>query len=169
MTDDALRRELIEGEVWESMPTGDEHADIVMRLALLLGAFVAANRLGKLRPKAGYWLSRDPDTLLGPDLSFVRADRLPGPREGGFYLGAPDLAIEVRSPSERPGEVRKNIDTYMRHGTPMLWYLDPASCTATVHRHEEESTTIDESGRLDGLDIIPGFECSLTEILFDPE
>src|SRR5438045_4127064 len=91
------RHELIKGELLTLPPPKFEHCRIAANLTIIVGYYVRANKLGVVCTEGGYKLESDPDTVLGPDVSFVVKDR--DARPEGYYLGPPDLAIEVRSPS----------------------------------------------------------------------
>ena len=66
--------------------------------------------------------------------SGVGTDRLPSRDARGFYRGAPDLAIEVRSPDEAPAEIHDKVGNYLAAGTPMVVVIDPAPREVSIHR-----------------------------------
>src|SRR5215510_7870763 len=105
LPDNGMRRELVRGEVIEVMPSGGQHGAIAVILALLLRLWTKRTNGGYVGVEAGYILAHDPDTVRGPDVSFVRAERIPtsGIPEGYWEL-APDLAAEVVSPHETAEE-----------------------------------------------------------------
>jgi hypothetical protein len=92
--------ELVRGELREMAPPGAEHGVVVARLAWRLVQYVQDKDLGVvLVGDVGFQLASDPDTVRGPDLAFVRKDRIPpGGIPRGYWPGAPDLAVEVISP-----------------------------------------------------------------------
>jgi Uma2 family endonuclease len=93
--------ELVQGELITMSPAGYNHGAVGMSLATLLFAYVRTNNLGCVTgPHTGFVLARDPDTVRAPDISFVRQDRIPTPRPVKYWDGAPDLAVEVLSPSD---------------------------------------------------------------------
>src|SRR5438874_5926949 len=85
--------------------------------------------------ETGFRLARDPDVVLGPDVAFVRADRLPPPDQRERFLElAPDLAVEIVSPTDRPGDVRAKVPAYLRHGVQLLWIIiEPRRQQVIVH------------------------------------
>jgi len=106
---DIGRCELIRGELRMMIPPGAEHGRIAMSLSLRIGNHVLARDLGTVyAAETGFRLTRGPDTVRAPDLGFVRAGRPPAPKRG-YYPGAPDLAVEVLSPDDRPGYVREKV------------------------------------------------------------
>src|SRR5438105_11513064 len=94
-------RELVRGEVIETMPPGGRHSTIAGELMRLLGNWVVETAGGYAGVEGGFVLARNPDILRAPDIYYVRADRIPsdGVPEA-FWTIVPDLAIEVISPSE---------------------------------------------------------------------
>ena len=100
---DIGRCELIRGELRMMIPPGFEHGRVTINVTAAVVSFVRARQLGVLHcAETGFVLARDPDTVRAPDLAFTCADRA-APPERGFVPSAPDLAVEVLSPDDRPG------------------------------------------------------------------
>jgi Uma2 family endonuclease len=156
-----LRCELVEGRLVEVSPVGPEHGRVVVQLGSLLHRHVQDRRLGMVGTEIGFKLASNPDTVRGPDLAFIRQDRLPS-RRRGFVDGPPDLAIEVLS----PGEMRGKIDEYLTRGVPLVVVVvDPDERTVTLHPRGASATML--SALDDVLDlslVIDGFRCRLEEI-----
>lgn len=115
---------------------------------------------------AGFRLASDPDTVRAPDIAFVRTERIPAggiPRRS-FWPGAPDLAVEVLSPSNRPGEMWRRIGDLLNAGTRLVWVIDPERRTALIIRPSGDTTPIGEDGVLDGEDVLPGFALPLRAV-----
>ena len=110
--DDSHRHELIKGELLTMPPPKSEHGRVTANLTMILGQHVKANRLGDVYTEAGYKLESDPDTVLGPDVSFVAQDRVDRVRMG-YYDGPPDLAVEVLSPGDRRGKVEHKLALWL--------------------------------------------------------
>lgn len=125
MPEDDFRYELVQGRLVRMSPVGLVHGKVTMALAMLLGAHVKAHNLGSVFPEVGFKLASNPDTVRGPDLAFVRRDRIPLPWPRGFYQGPPDLAVEVLSPDDRPSEISTKVDEYLTHGTRFVVVIDP--------------------------------------------
>jgi Uma2 family endonuclease len=86
-------QELVRGEVVETMPPGGQHGAIAVAVATLLRLWMQHTTGGYVGVEAGYILGQDPDTVRGPDVSYVRADRIPpGGIPESFWPLAPDLA-----------------------------------------------------------------------------
>jgi len=164
--DEDERYELVRGElrVMEPEP-GPAHGIVVTTLIVLLGAHVRERRLGVVFAPTAFQLARDPDTVRGPDVSFVRADRLPRDGMGAGYLElGPDLAVEVLSPSNKPGEMREKMDDYFTAGVRTVWIVDPRRRTVTVHAPGEAPRVLREGDALEGGDVVPGFRCAVAEL-----
>jgi Uma2 family endonuclease len=76
----------------------------------------------------------------------------------------PDLAIEVRSPSDRPDQIAKKLERYRRAGVPLVWWVDPERRTVAVYRHGQLVAEMHEEDELDGEAILPGFRLPVAEI-----
>jgi Uma2 family endonuclease len=165
LPDDDMRRELVRGELRVSEPPGWGHGTIAIRLAARLHAHVEANRLGFVTGEAGYVLERGPDTVRGPDVAFIRAERRPGPDvEHRYFEGAPDLAVEIVSPKDRASEVAETVDGYLARGTRLVWVIYPPARRVVAHTPGGVATPLGESDLLDGRDVVPGFSCPVAEL-----
>src|SRR5215471_10781083 len=114
------RFELVDGRVVPMTPVGFPHNAMVGRLTWLIGQHVYPRNLGTVGPELGVKLKVDPDTVLAPDVSFIRRERIKDPNDPGFWKGPPDLAIEVKSPSDSVTALRKKAQTYLSHGTTLV-------------------------------------------------
>lgn len=158
--------ELVRGVLVVREPPGFEHGAILARLGGKLIQHVDASDLGLvLLGDPGFKLATDPDTVRGPDIAFIRRERVPHPAPTGFAAFAPDLVIEIRSPSDRPGDLLSKVGDWLSSGTRLVWVIDPARRVAHVYRQDETQATIGLHDALDGEDVVPGFLCSLDSIL----
>ena len=164
LPDDNLRHELINGELIKMPLPKFPHGRAATRLGGRLIQFVEDHDLGEVFPEVGYQLTWDPDTVLGPDLSFISKERLKEVGEvTGYWQGAPDIAVEVLSPGDRPGKVKMKISRWLSSGA-QVWIVDPKHCTVTVYRSETDTTTFSGSDFLESQDLLPGFRLSLDRI-----
>ncbi len=163
---EGVRGELIRGVLYETMPTGQEHGEIVMNLGILLGGFIKPRKLGRLiGSDAGVWLERDPDTVREPDIAYIAAARLPpGVRVRGYAEVVPDLVVEIVSPNDGQREVGDKARMWLRYGVRLMWVVQPDTYTVDVYRPGRAVVTLDEHGTLDGLDVLPGFTCAVRDI-----
>jgi Uma2 family endonuclease len=101
-----------------------------------------------------------------PDVSFIRWERFPKrklPRDRVFAV-APDLAVEVLSPGNTPAEMDVKLKEYFRAGVHLVWYIDPERKCAKVYTSLEDVSEVDQSGVLDGGDVLPGFRIKLRDL-----
>lgn len=103
--------------------------------------------------------------MLVPGAAFVRSDRVPAEEaEVGLIELAPDLVIEVVSPSDRAKDTTAKVSTYLAAGVPLIWQVDPAKRAMIVYTPEEPPALLIESDQLDGGDIVPGFTMQVADI-----
>jgi Uma2 family endonuclease len=166
LPDDDQDYELVEGRLVVSEPPGWTHGDIAASIAAALVPFVRAHGLGRVVVESGYVLARRPDTVRGPDVSFVRADRLPAADVAHrFYEGAPDLAIEIVSPDDRAAEVARTVQGYLRAGTRAVWVVYPDTRSIVVHGPDGLARLHGPDDAIDGGDVLPGFSAPVAELL----
>lgn len=160
------RVELVRGVLLVREPTGLRHGRVTLALARRLADHVEANGLGQVYTgDTGFTLTRGPDTVRAPDIAFICRERIPHPEPPGYPDMAPDLAIEVLSPSNRPGETLAKIADWLNAGTRLVWVIDPERRQARVYRQDVTETLVLESEALSGEDLLPGFACTLNAIL----
>jgi Uma2 family endonuclease len=159
--------ELIAGEIVKMTPTGYQHGDIELTIGSLLRTHAARNKLGRVvSGEAGFLISRDPDTVRAPDVAFVRQDRQPkSPRK--FFPGAPDLAVEVISPTDRLEDVDNKTQAWLGAGTTLVWVVWPDTRSVVVHRAGQERRILHEKDSITGEEVLPGFECPVAEFFGD--
>jgi Uma2 family endonuclease len=160
------RAELVAGQVVEMVLPGTRHGMLVALIADRLREHVVPRKLGMVTAEAGFVLSRDPSTVRGPDVAVVLRHRVPSPVPKQFFEGPPDLAVEVLSPDDRPGEVAAKVADYLRAGTTAVWTVDPDQETVTVHTRGG-AAVYGRMETLTGGPPIPEFELPL-DALFAP-
>jgi Uma2 family endonuclease len=165
MPDDGYKYELVDGEIRRMSPAGGRHGDAGAQLIALLVAFVKARRLGRVfTPDTGFRLPSG--NVRSPDVSFVATGRFENEKAPIDYIPlAPDLAVEVLSPGDRPRELLDKVGEYLEAGVRLAWVIDPESRTATRYRSLNDVGVFFADDDLDGEDVLPGFRCRLAEIL----
>ncbi|PAY16618.1 hypothetical protein CKO51_25940 [Rhodopirellula sp. SM50] len=135
MVTDGYRYELVAGELRMMSPAGGRHGRIAVRVAHLLMQHVDANDLGVVyAAETGFRIETDPDTVLAPDVAFVSKARHATIKDEVAYLPlAPDLAVEVLSPSDRFSRVESKAFQWLDAGTKLVLLVDPE--TQTIHRY----------------------------------
>lgn len=152
------RFELIDGALHEVAPPGEDHSDVARELVWELEQFVRAKGIEKLFIEAAFVIERDPGTALIPDIAFLRSDRLDPDRDTSKPLRTrPDLAIEIVSPTDRPGEINMKVRRYLQAGVEMVWVVNPRQWTVTVYRPDVASETLSGNDTLIGDPVLPGF------------
>ncbi|MGH9880892.1 MAG: Uma2 family endonuclease, partial [Pyrinomonadaceae bacterium] len=125
---------------------------------------VKANKLGRVYgAETGFKLESDPDTVLAPDIAFVSREHL-GTISKKYREGAPDLAVEVISPSESRQKIEKKVGQWLQLGARAVWIVNPQTGTVGIHRDNGEVKLLSGSDELTGADVVPGFQIPLTEI-----
>lgn len=163
-----LRSELVNGRIVEMAPPGGIHGRVTGRVYFLLAAHVREHGGGEvLVGDVGFVLRlpTDPERIRGPDVAFVAAHRLPeGRLPEGFLSGAPDLAVEVLSPSDEPLDVQQRVRDFLDAGARLVWLVAPQPNTVTVYRADGSARFLRDQETLEGEDVLPGLKIPLTEI-----
>ena len=159
LPDDGGRCELVNGEIIRMTPTGAEHGVVTALIGHLIQEFVTAHAFGLCcGSETGFILQRDPDVVRAPDAAFVASGRIP---ETGVPVGywpfAPDLAVEVVSPSDRLADVHAKIVDYLAAGTRLVWLVEPETRMVHVYRSARQVDVLGMDDVLDGGDVLPGF------------
>ena len=144
-----VRGELIRGVLCETMPTGQEHGEIVVHLSAALLQFVKPRGLGRVvASDSGVRLGRDPDTVREPDVAYFSAERMPpGVRVTGYSETAPDLVVEIASPSDSRSQIHDKARMWLSHGVRLVWVVHPDTRTVDVHRADRDAATLGEATR----------------------
>lgn len=164
--DEPGRFDLIRGEVFSMPPAGGEHGEININIVEVMAPFVRQHGLGRMYSSdTGFILSRNPDTVLSPDLSYVSTERLPPKEERrGFPEVAPDLVVEIISPSDTLSNATAKVMEYLDAGVRLVWLADPADHTVTVYTPDRRATVYREGAEIDGGAVLPGFSISIADI-----
>ena len=167
MPDDGFVYELIKGELIKvSPPPGHEHGLVAMNIAGPLYEYAKKQHLGNVyAAETGFLLEQNPDTVRAADVAFVRRERIEkaGPVQG-YWIGAPDLAVEVLSPSDTVRRVEGKVAEWLESGTSVVWVVSPKMRSVTVYRSLTEIVVLTEKDTLDGGVVVPGFQISVAEI-----
>jgi Uma2 family endonuclease len=161
--------ELVHGEIRPMSPGTWGHGEVAIRVYLLLRAFVEPRALGRCFPdNIGFRLSlpgAKRGVVRSPDAAYTRAERLPaGAVPFDWVPGAPDLAVEVLSPSDTASEVHEKLDEYFGAGCSAVWVIDPRRRTVEVHTPDAPVRRLRESDALDGAPVLPDFRCAVADL-----
>jgi Uma2 family endonuclease len=164
ITDDTCKHELVAGVIVAEPFPAPRHDRVRSRLERMLHDHVDTERLGEVFGDTGFVLARNPDTIRGPDISFVSRERLSAFDATRYFRGAPDLAIEILSPSNRPGEMHGKVADYFAAGARMVWVVDPERRSVTTYRTLLAPRRLEADETLDGEDVVPGFGIQVAAI-----
>ncbi|WP_437223985.1 Uma2 family endonuclease [Planctomicrobium sp. SH661] len=157
--------ELIRGEVVEMTNPGGRHGAICFRLAGILHDWLkTAVDYVALTNDTGVLLERNPDTVRGPDLMVFHQSRLPQGRiPTGHFRVAPDVAIEVVSPSDRIPDILQKVSLFLRAGVGEVWVIYPDRQHVHIYKSDDEPTILDVDHQLTS-PLLPGFTCTVHDL-----
>lgn len=169
-----MRAELVRGRLMVHEPAGYRHGAIAARVLARISAFLEVDQAARAAPhplgdvlaaETGFTLQRSPDTVRAPDVAFVAWHRRPTSTAGYAPL-APDLAVEVLSPGDRPGDVLAKVADWLIAGSSLVWVIDADRRLARVYRADGGESIITHDSAIDGEATLPGFTLPLAT-LFD--
>ena len=142
------------------------HGYIVGIIYRALFAFVDARQLGEVfGDGVGYLLSRNPDTVRGPGVSFISDNHVPkGEIPDSVWPVAPDLAVEIVSTNDRATEINDKVQQYLAASVPLVWVVWPKTRTVTIYTPDESPRDLTTTDTIDGMDMLPGFSLPVAEL-----
>jgi Uma2 family endonuclease len=161
--------ELIDGRIVPVSPTTGRHGFIEFRLSTAIGLFVEQHHLGwVLTGEVGIYTRRNPDRVRGADIVFLSRERWPdGPPEA-FLEGAPDLVVEIMSPSNRWQDVRQKVTEYFTIGVRWVWIVEPDNRSVVVCHSSTALHPLDETATLTGEGLLEGFTLAVASLFTSP-
>jgi len=160
------KMELVGGEIIVMSPSGYESDEVATRMSAKLFNWVDERRLGRVTGSSAGFVLPNSDTRA-PDVSFVRAERLRrSPRS--FAELAPDLMVEVKSPTDSLTKLEAKILNFLALGTRVGILINPDNRTVKVYRSEQETVTLQDGEVLTIPELLPGWEVAVSE-LWAPE
>ena len=155
---DIGRCEMVEGRIVRMSPTGGEHGRIEAVLARELGAFEIVKGTGwVLVGEVGIYTGRDPDTVRGADLVFVSRKQSAEGRPEGYLEVAPELVIEIVSPTDRWEDLRQKIEEYFAIGVEQVWVVEPDNRAVLVYGSATEMRKYEVGAEVVGEGVVAGF------------
>jgi Uma2 family endonuclease len=161
-----IHAELVKGIVQEYPVPFPEHGFICLTIGRLIGNHVVAHDLGRVASNDS-WVQtgHNPDTVRGGDICYFSYERLPkGKVPNGLLPVAPDLVVEVRSPTDRWNGIFVKVGEYLGAGVRVVVVLDPATTSASVYRAEELQQIFHNGDQLTLPDVLPGFSAVVSGI-----
>jgi len=162
--------ELVNGELVMSPKNNFQHENLCGRLFLELANFNRAHRLGVvLGSNLGCWMNNQ--NCRAPDISFIPKARLQKlgfrPSTRKFLPGAPDLAVEVISPSNTRAEIDERLRDFFASGTQLAWVIHPEDQFVEVCRSFTERRILGVGAELEGENLLPGFRYAIKDLFQD--
>jgi len=153
--------ELVDGRLRE-VPTTFTHDAICLNLILLLGPHMKGRGAGTTG-QSGFRMTDG--NIRVPDFSFTRKSRLPGGKvPDAFGDLAPDLCVEIISPSEERADMARKVREYFDAGAEQVWHVFPDQQRVVVFTSPAETRTLDAGDTLTAGDILPGFSCRVGDL-----
>jgi Uma2 family endonuclease len=158
--------ELIRGELKVMSPSKPLHGIVCAYVATELSNFVREHDLGVVvGAETGFIVERDPDTVLGVDAAFISHERLATIEDlDKFAPFAPDLAVEVMSPSNTAREMDEKTALYFGAGARAVWIFNPKKKTVAAYTSPSDVRLLSEQDTLDGGEVLPGFKLELAKL-----
>lgn len=158
--------ELIDGRIVPMTPTGGEHGMAELSFGEALRTFARAHGLGRvLVGEVGIFTQRNPDRVRAADVLFIsnaRYSRWGNVR--GFLDVAPDLIVEILSPTDRSMDTMQKLREYFAIGVRLVWVADPEARIVYAYRSLTDVREFREGGDLTGDDVLPGFSVPVAEL-----
>lgn len=164
--EDEYVTELVRGLVVREPRPRNLHGLIQVEIAYHLRAW-AKPRGAAVTVESGYILSEEPATVRGPDVAVSLQRRQTDGVPGGWVWGAPDVAVEVLSPSDTASALQQKTLEYFDAGARLVWIIDPRAKSVTVYRTDGTAVVLRAGATLDGEDVLVGFTLALDELFND--
>jgi Uma2 family endonuclease len=160
-----LQQELVRGEVITMPPPGGMHGVSCLKAGRRIGNFVEDNNRGiTVCNDTGFITERNPDSVRGPDVSYWSKERLPEVPVSYIEI-APDMLVEVLSPSNTSKQIRAKLAEYFARGVRLVWVIAPEDRTLTIYRTPDEGRVLHETALVTGEDVLPDFTCRVSDLL----
>jgi Uma2 family endonuclease len=162
---DGSHQELVRGVIVVSPPPKGPHGFSCSAVNGAIWSYLQEHPIGQVFGNdTGVVTKTSPDTVRGPDVSYWSFERLPTVPEDDYIRVAPELAVEVLSPSNRPGEVIQKVREYLAIGTNIVWVLSPPDRSVTIYRTVEEGRVLHSGSTLTAEDVLPGFSIPVAKL-----
>jgi len=157
--------ELVEGRIVKTSFATMLQGRLLTRILRYVGNFVEAQNLGEVMVgEVGLYTQHDPDTVRAADLLFISHERLAKATPGGFLDVAPELIVEILSPSDRWVDVRKKLREYFEIGVMVVLVVEPEEQVISIYRSTTDVQELSLKDMLNIEDVLPGFTLVLADL-----
>jgi Uma2 family endonuclease len=161
---EGVRHEIDAGKLITLPPVKSLHSRIARSVFIAVQACLDDVGLSEAFSEAGYILSEDPLTIRQPDVSVLSKDRIAATDADSYFQGAPDLAVEIVSPSDSAQDLEIKIEQYLQAGARQVWVLYPKTKNIHVFSSGRSPRILDENQTLEGGDLLPGFSVRVASL-----
>jgi Uma2 family endonuclease len=164
MPDDGALHEIDAGELLIMTRPNARHGSLQVRMSRLIDEFVQRGKLGRVFSESGFILGRHPEILRGPDIAYVRMERLKDVPDDGWPEMGPDLVVEIVSPSDTARQIDRKVHQYLAAGTLAVWLVYPDTQSVHVFEPRGVARIVEIDDLLSSPVALPGFEIRVREI-----
>lgn len=143
-----------------------EHGRLMVNIGTLLKLYAKQHPGWSIASgDPGTKLGHGPDTLRGPDIGLVKAERVPsGKGAAGWLEGAPDLVVEIAGDAQSTSQLMRKAGEYFRAGAQLVWIVEPEGRNVLVLTPPDHVRVLAANEVLDGDALLPGFQATVSEI-----
>jgi Uma2 family endonuclease len=164
LPDDGVRHEISEGELITMWGPKSLHSRIIRKVFKAIETALEKSGYGEAFPEAGYVLSSDPLTVRQPDVCVLSTERIQSSAPDDYFEGAPELAVEVVSPSDSAEDLEIKVEQYLQSGAKQVWVLYPKTKRIHVFQPDSQVRVLDETQTLDAAELFPGFSVKVADL-----
>ncbi len=157
--------ELVEGRIVRMNPPGAEHGRIEALLIWhLMNVVTTHQNAHVLSGETGIYIRRNPDTVRGMDIAVISRQRLPTVADSGYLEVAPELVVEIVSPSDRWQDIEDKISDYFSIGVEQVWVVHPRQQAVYVYRSRSERAVFEREATLQGKGVLEGLRLTVAAL-----
>ncbi len=164
---DGARHELDAGKLITMPPPKSLHSLVVSAVLEILQTYLRQRGFGRAMAEAGFVLSRNPLTIRQPDVCVLSKERIQSTGADEYFEGAPELAVEVISPSDLAEDMAIKVSQYLGAGCKQVWVLYPKSKSVHVFHSGGSMATFDKMQTLVGGDLLPQFSTKVSDLFLN--
>jgi Uma2 family endonuclease len=161
---DGVRHEISEGELITMSGPKSLHTLVALAIFEPLQAYLKQHGAARALPQASYILSREPLTVRQADVSVLSKQRIESTAPDDYFEGAPELAVEVISPSDSAEDLEVKVDKYQHSGSKQVWVVYPNAKRIHIFKPDRQVRVLDETQTLEGGEFLPGFSMKIADL-----